>query len=129
MRSVLIGLLNLALVGSGCSRSGGTQSKEAVQAAIERYLQKQSNIALNNMTLEVQEVKYQGDRAEAEVKFRSKQAPDLAVGVHYVLRRAGEQWEVQSSSAASGMGGNPHAGAAGQAPPPPPSGPALQPSH
>lgn len=129
MRSVLVCLVGLTLVGSGCSKSGGTQSKEAVQAAIERYLQKQSNLALSNMTLEVQDVKFQGDRAEAEVKFRSKQAPDLAVGVHYVLRRAGEQWEVQSSAASSGMGGTPHGGAAGPAPAPPPSGPPLQPSH
>jgi hypothetical protein len=128
MRSVLGGLLGLALVASGCSQSAGRQSKEAVQAGIERYLRKQPQIALNNMMLELQEVKFQGDRAEAEVKFRSKQAPDLAVGVHYVLRRAGEQWEVESSSATSGMGGNPH-GTAGHAPPPPPSGPALQPSH
>jgi hypothetical protein len=121
-------LLGLALLASGCSKSGGTQSKEAVQAGIERYLQKQSQIALNNMTLEVQDVKFQDDRAEANVKFRSKQAPQLAVGVHYVLHRTGDQWEVQSSSAASGMGGNPHGGA-GQAPTPPASGPALQPSH
>lgn len=128
MRSLLIGLLGMALLVSGCSRSGGIQSKEAVQAGIERYLQKRSQIALNNMTLEVQDVKFQGDRAEAEVKFRSKQSPDLAVGVHYVLRRAGDQWEVESSSATSGMGGNPH-GTAGQAPALPPSGPALQPSH
>jgi hypothetical protein len=128
VRRVLVCLLGLTLVASGCSKSGGTQSKEAVQAAIERYLQKQSNIAMSNMTLEVQDVKFQGDRAEAAVKFRSKQAPDLAVGVHYVLRRAGEQWEVQSSTASS-MGGNPHGGAAGQAPSPPPSGPPLQPSH
>jgi len=129
MRSVLVGLLGLTLVGSGCSKSGGTQSKEAVQAAIEQYLQKQSNIAMNNMTLEMGDVKFQGDRADAEVKFHSKQAPSLAVGVHYVLRRAGDQWEVQSSSASSGMGGNPHGGTAGQAPTPPPSGPPLQPSH
>jgi len=126
VRRMLVGLLGLALVVSGCSKSRGMQSKEAVQAAIEGYLQKQSKIALNNMTLEMQDVKFQGDRAEAEVKFRSKQAPDLAVGVHYVLRRAGDQWEVESSSATSGMGGSPHGAAA---PAPPPSGPALQPSH
>ena len=129
MRSLLISSLGLALLVSGCAKREGLQSKEALQAGIERYLQKQSKIALSNMTMEIQDVKFQGDRAEAQVKFRSKQAPDLAVGVHYVLRRAGDEWEVQSSSAAGGMGGNPHAGAVGQASAPPPSGSAPQSSH
>ena len=129
MRCLLIGLLGLALLVSGCAKPRGIQSQEAVQAGIERYLQKQGKIALNNMTLEVQDVKFQGDRAEAQVKFRTKQAPDLSVTVHYVLRRAGDEWEVASSSAASSMGANPHGAATGQTSSPPPSLPTPQSSH
>lgn len=54
MRGALVCFLSLVLLGSACSKTGGTESKEAVQAAIERYLQKQPSIAYNNMTLEMQ---------------------------------------------------------------------------
>src|SRR3989475_5789081 len=56
-------------------------------------------------------VKFHGDTAEAEVKFESKESPDLAVKVHYVLQKSGDHWVVRSSSPAGGMGG-PHSSAA-----------------
>jgi hypothetical protein len=65
-----------------------------------------------NLNLEVGEVKFSGDSAEAETKFRSKQSPDLAVGVHYKLKLAGDHWQVESSAPSGGMGGSPHGGAA-----------------
>ena len=129
MRFLLAAGVGLALLLSGCSKSA--QSNTAIQAAIERHLQKQPNVVFNNMTMEIQDVKYTGDKADAEVKFRSKQAPNLAVGVHYVLQRSGNAWEVVSSSSTSGMGGNPHGGAGGgmPAPAPAPTQPQAQPSH
>jgi len=129
MRLVLACVAGLALVLSGCSKLGGSQSKAAIQAAIERHLQQRPKVMLNNMTLEVQDVKFSGDKAEAEVKFRSKQAPSLAVEVRYGLRKVGDQWEVESSSPSSGTGGNPNGDAGGAAPTPRPTEPALQPSH
>lgn len=129
MRTALACLVGGTLVISSCGKAGRTQSKVAIQAAIERHLQQRPNVALNNLTLEVQDVKFEGARAEAEVKFRSKQSPDLAVGVHYVLRRSGESWEVESSSATGGMGGNPHGGTGGPMPAPAARTLAPQPSH
>jgi hypothetical protein len=129
MRSALAGLVGVALVLSACSKSGGIQSKAAIQAAIERHLQGRPNVVLNSMTVDVQDVRFDGDRAEAEVKFRSKQAPDLTVDVHYVLRRVGDRWEVESSSVRRGMGGSPHGAAGGSMPSPAPATPTLQPSH
>jgi hypothetical protein len=64
------------------------------------------------MTLDVQEVKFHGDTAEVEVKFESKESPDLAVKVHYVLQKSGDHWVVRSNSPASGMGGGAHSSAA-----------------
>jgi hypothetical protein len=131
MRFVVACCTGLALILTACSRPEGLQSKAAIQAAIERRVQQRSNLAFSTMTIEVQDVKFDDDRAEAEVKFRSKQAPDAAIGVHYVLRRVGDHWEVESSSATSGMGGSAHG--AGQAPSPAPSPgpspPAPQASH
>jgi hypothetical protein len=119
----------LLLLVVGCSRTAETQPKAAIQAAIEAHLQQRQNLVLANMTLEVQDVKFAGDKAEAEVKFRSKQSPNLSVGVRYLLRRAGDRWQVESSSPSSGMGASPHAGAVAPASPAPPVEPGLKPSH
>ncbi len=130
MRLLLAAGVGLALVLSGCSRS--TQSNAAIQAAIERHLQSQKNLALNNMTMEVQNVKYTGDKADADVQFQSKQSPSTAVGVHYILQRSGDDWEVISSAPTTGgTGGSPHGvgggGAGGGMPMPPPAPPQAQP--
>ncbi len=127
---VLVGcLVALGLVVAGCSKTGERQSKAAVQAAVEAHLQQRQNLMLANMTLEVQDVKFTGDTAQAEVKFRSKQSPNLVVGVRYLLRRVGERWQVESSSPSSGMGASPHAGAAAPATAPAPAQTPLQSSH
>jgi hypothetical protein len=122
---------------SGCSKADGPESKAAIQAAIEAHLQQRQNVMLTNMTLEVQDVKFSGETAEAQVNFRSKQAADLVVGVRYVLRRSGDTWKVESTSPTSGMGASPHGdmGASpdgegsGATPAPPADTPAPQSSH
>jgi hypothetical protein len=84
---------------------------------------------LTNLTLEVQDVTFTGDTAQAEVKFRSKQSPNLVVGVRYLLRRVGDRWQVESSSPSSGMGASPHSGAAAPPAAPAPGQTPLQSSH
>jgi len=125
MRFAPVCLVGLAVVLSGCGKSTGLPSKAGIQAAIERHLQQRPSVVLKNMTLEVQDVKFEGDRAVAEVKFRSKQAAEIVVGVRYELRKAGDHWEVESSSPTGGMGASPHA----TTPAPGPSALTPQPSH
>jgi hypothetical protein len=127
MRSLLACTMGVWLIFSGCGKSPGGQSKEAIKAAIEQHLQQRSNVVYNNMTLEIQNVKFEGDRAEADVRFQSKQSPQAAVNVHYTLKKVGDRWQVESSSSGAGMGGHgtggsPHGGA-------PSSGPEPEPSH
>jgi ABC-type transporter MlaC component len=110
MRTVWVGLVLASLLGLAGCKSTSEDPKAAVQAAIEKRLKDQPNLMLQNMTLEVGEVKINGDTAEADAKFTSKQAPNLTVGVHYSLRKSNGQWEVVSSSS-SGAGMNPHGGA------------------
>jgi uncharacterized protein YhdP len=83
------------------------------------------------MTVEVGDVTFNGDTAEAQVKFSSKQAPNLAVGVQYKLRRSGNGWKVESTSTVSITGTTPHGNTAGPMPSPPtnPSDIGPQPSH
>ena len=132
MRAVWASVLLLAVAGTAaCRRSGGIQSKAAVQAAIEEHLKQRPNVVFANMTVEVDEVTFNGDTAQAMVKLRSKQAPSLAVGVFYKLRRAGNGWQVESTSSATMPGTTPHGSAAAPTPSPTtsPNGVGLQPSH
>lgn len=130
MRAVLIGSFAVACLTIMCSK-GEVTSKAAVREAIEVHLQQRPNLMMANMDLEVQDVKFSGDTADAQVQFRSKQSPNLVVGVSYKLRRVGGRWKVESSSSTSGMGMNPHGASAGPetAPPPAPTETPLQSSH
>ena len=117
MRVLVMGLV--VVVGAGlaaCHRLSGVQSKAAVQEAIEEHLKQQPKVAFQNMIVEVGDVAFNGDTAVAQVKFRSKQAPNLAVGVQYKLRRSGNGWKVESTSSANMAGTTPHGNTAGPAP-------------
>jgi hypothetical protein len=109
----------------------GIDSKAAIQAAIEEHLKQQPNVFFQNMTVEVGDVTFNGVTAQAEVKFRSKQAPNLAVGMLYKLRRVGKGWQVESASSASMPGTSPRGNAVAPTPSPSttPGEIAPQPSH
>ena len=130
MRAVVMSLVVLGLAGSpACHRLSGVHSKAAVQEAIEEHLKQRPNVVFQNMTVEVGDVTFNGDTAEAQVKFRSKQAPNLAVGMLYKLRRAGNGWQVESASSASMPGTAPHGNTTAPMPPASPPETSLQPSH
>lgn len=101
MRFIMAGVLGATLLFGACSKSNSGQQQE-VRAAVEVHLKKRGNLALNNMEMQVENVKVNGDNAEAQVKFTSKQNSKLAVTIHYALRRAGDHWEVQSSTPEGG---------------------------
>lgn len=121
-------MISIVLV-AGCRGTSVTQSKEAVRKAIEAYLAQRQNLMLANMTMEVAEVKFVGDTAEAEVTFRSKQSASLAVSVHYKLKRAAGGWQVESSASAGGAGSSPHGGTTPAAPAPAHGTAPLESSH
>ena len=108
MRFLIAGVVGVALLFGACSKAGESEPERKVRAALDAHLQKKGNLALNNMNMEVQSVKFNGNTAEAQVRFQSKERPELAVGLRYVLRRAGDHWEVESSSPVVGMGTDSH---------------------
>jgi hypothetical protein len=135
MRAALMVMIGVALLGAGCSRFTG-RSKAAVRTAIEEHLRRQPGLQMQNMTMELQDVTFQGNTAEARVRYVSKQSPDIFVQIRYELRRQSSGWEVQSSSLEGGMGPGSHAamspGSPAAAPSPessPGAAPAPQPSH
>jgi hypothetical protein len=133
MKLIIAGILGATVLLGACSKTNSAQETE-VRAAVEAHLQKKSNLALNNMDMKVENVKVNGDNADAQVRFSSKQNSQLAVTIQYSLRRAGDHWEVVSSTPMGGdshqsMGAtaegapNPHGGAAS------PPTPAPEASH
>ncbi len=109
MRVLLGCLVSLAVVASGCHKTGKADPNTAILETIETYLQKQPNVKMDNITVEVRSVRFEGDRAFADVNFRSKQQTDLVMGRVYILRQVGGQWQVESSTSPGGLGG-PHGG-------------------
>lgn len=109
MRYLVIGGLAVVILCGACSKPAQSERERAVRAALNAHLQQKANLALNNMTIDIQSVKFpNADTADAQVRFQSKAKPDLAVSMHYVLRRAGDHWEVESSSPVVGAGADSH---------------------
>ena len=132
MRTLVMSLVVLGMASSAaCHRLSGDNSKAAVQEAIAKHLKQRPSVASQNMTMELGEITFDGDTAQAQVKFRSKQAPDVAVGVLYKLRRVGNGWQVVSTSAATMPGTSPHENTTAPATPPStnPADITPQPSH
>jgi hypothetical protein len=119
MRSIVIGFVALALISSGCRRFTG-RSRSAVRTAIEQHLRDQPGLQMQNMTMEVKDVRFSGDTADAQVRFVSKESPGAFVVIRYQLRRDNGQWQVQSTSRME-TGGSPH-GQTGGGPVPNPHG-------
>jgi hypothetical protein len=114
MRSLVVGFAALALIASGCSRFTG-RSRSAVRAAIEQHLREQPGLQMQNMTMEVRDVRFKGDTADAQVRFVSKGSAEAFVVIRYQLRRDGGHWQVRSTSREN-MGGGPHEQISGGSP-------------
>jgi hypothetical protein len=109
MKWLVAGIMGAAVLCGACNRSGDNTQEREVRAAVEAHLQKKNDLALNSMDMQIQSVKVSGDNADAQVRFSSKQNSQLAVNIQYSLRRAGDHWEVVSSTP---MGGDSHQSAA-----------------
>lgn len=68
----------------------------AVRPAISHHVHNTPQGLFANMQLEVEDVKFQGDRAEAYVKFQSLNVTELIFRQRYVLRKSGDQWKVET---------------------------------
>lgn len=84
----------------------------AIPPAIKNHVRNLPQGVFNNMELEVEEVKFRGDSAEAYVRFKSPNVTGLVIRQRYTLRKSGDHWEVESRQPANGTG---------KVPPPQPS--------
>jgi hypothetical protein len=74
----------------------------AIPPVIKNHVRNLPQGVFSNMDLEVEEVKFQGDTAEAYVRFQSPNVTELVIRQRYVLRKSGEDWQVESRQPANG---------------------------
>jgi hypothetical protein len=79
----------------------------AILPAIKSHVRNLPQGAFSNMDLEVERIEFRGDAAEAYVRFRSANVPELVVRQRYDLRKCGEQWQVESRQPTNGSGNLP----------------------
>jgi hypothetical protein len=114
----------LLLVSSACSRNtapapAAGDEKPAIEAALNKYLSERGTINVAAMDVKVEDLKISGDRADAQVLFRTKQG-EGEMRMNYVLTRQAGAWIVQAPPRSES--GNPHGdvaappGAAGELP-------------
>ncbi len=107
-------LLGVALA-SACSRAPRADSKEAVQQSLMQYWSTRRDLAMDKMDVEVSQVIFSGDAAEAEVSFRAKGSQGPAMRMRYTLRRSGNGWKVDKGRS-SGVATPAGTGDAGELP-------------
>jgi hypothetical protein len=127
-RTYLSALLML-VVSAGCSRntsqtpaSAGGDDRQAIESALMKYLGERGTINVSAMDVKIEDLKIAGDRADAQVLFRTKQG-EGEMRMAYVLMRQSGAWTVQAPPRSET--GMPHGGVAmpqGQSPTELPSG-------
>lgn len=98
---LLVGIGTLQL---GCSKGN---SDAAIRQAIEQHLSGRPGLNNSDMVMEVKKVQVEGDKADADVVFRSRTDPKASMDFHYKLHREGNAWKVEAPAAMGG--GAPHA--------------------
>lgn len=89
----------------------------AIPPAIKDHVRNLPQGVFSNMDLEVEEVKFHGDSAEAYVRFQSPTVTELVIRQRYVLRKSRDHWQVESRQPANGGSkAPPHSQPAGRAP-------------
>jgi hypothetical protein len=114
-KPILLAALCSVLVAAGCSRNTSPtpaatagDDRQAIETALLRYLDERGTINVSAMDVKIEDLKIAGDRADAQVMFRTKQG-DGEMRMAYVLTRQNNVWTVQAP--ARSETGMPHPGA------------------
>jgi hypothetical protein len=74
----------------------------AIPSAIADYVRDLPQGASTSTNMEVEQVKFIGDTAEADMKFQSPHVKEVAIRQRYTLRKSGGQWKVISQQPLNG---------------------------
>jgi hypothetical protein len=128
-RAALLG--SVLLLAGGCNSS--ESNKDAIRDGVIKHLSGMGGLNVNNMTVTVTKATVNGDKAQADVEVRAKNADPSASAMQlsYDLQKQGNEWVVLKGQATGGMqhpapgempqqgnmpAGHPPVGANGQAP-------------
>ncbi len=96
-------LLVAAAVSAGCNRT--PENREAVQKAIVEHLSKNAALDMNQLNVEMGEVRFEGNEATATVAIKPKTSPEHGMSMTYTLERRGSDWLVKGRGAGHGGAG------------------------
>lgn len=96
-------LLTVSLLGLlACAKN--IQTNDAVRKGVVEHLSKNSSLSLAAMDIEVQQVTFRDNEADATIAFKPKNMPgDQGMSMRYTLERKGNEWVVKAK-ADSGAG-------------------------
>lgn len=101
--------------------------KKAVEQAIQDHLKANTRLVAGSYNTKVERVGFNGDTAEALVRFESRQSAKLFVEVDYGLQLENGRWEVVSSNSVGGLKRDSHRPGEESPPVSPKDQPALTP--
>jgi len=116
-RSLAVFLCAVAILCSACNRAG--ENKQAVREGIVQHLSKNAALDVNQLNVDVTDVKFSGNTATAAVSIKPKSAPEQGMNMTYTLERRGDKWEVQGRAAGHGGAGAAMSGGLGSGAAPP----------
>jgi len=99
-RVISVAAAVLLLFAAACHKAGSDD--EAIRAAIRQHLEKSSNLNLAAMETDFQQITVQGDHAQAQVLFRTKQ-DGASMQMTYSLERQNGEWTVLKGSPSGGQ--------------------------
>lgn len=100
MRSLFC-VIVAALLVAGCSRQGQRSDRADIEKAIQRYIAAKPGLGGSGMSVDVKQVEFKGDKAEADVQFQAKSNPAASMVMRYTLKRTGPgAWAVESGQPA-----------------------------
>lgn len=114
MRNIILSLL-ACLAALSCGSQSNLNTKDAIRKAVLEHLSARKGLDLNMeaMELDVGDVSFRANEADATVSFRTKGSQTSAMTMKYTLIRDGDHWKVKPRAEG---GANPHGMPA--APPP-----------
>jgi hypothetical protein len=103
-RALLAAILGSLLLFTGACKSK-TENKDAIRDGIMKHIAAMQGLNVNNMTVTVTQATVNGDKAQADVDIRAKNAdPKVpAMQVSYNLEKHGNEWVVIKGLPTGGM--------------------------
>jgi len=105
MKKIVIALAAAMLLFAPACRKAASDD-EAIRAAIQQHLQKSGTLNLAAMDTQFQQITVDGDHAQAQVLFRTKQE-GATMQMTYALERHGGEWTVLKSNPTGGQVAHP----------------------